>query len=94
MKIDKGMCIGCEECQPFCPVGAISTEIILGRDVSWIDREKCVECGVCLKSSVCPTDAIFAPDLEMPRRIRVESSKPLVPHTKSAYTNIGGGGTE
>jgi hypothetical protein len=35
-----------------------------------IDQDECVECGVCLKSGVCPVDAIFWPELGWPRGIR------------------------
>jgi Pyruvate/2-oxoacid:ferredoxin oxidoreductase delta subunit len=56
MLIDQETCIGCEDCQPYCPVQAIRT--IEGEDLSEIDQDECVECGVCLRAEVCPTDAI------------------------------------
>lgn len=91
MKIDKEACIGCEECHPYCPMGAIGTVEWEGESVSEVDQDECVECGICLRSEVCPTDAIEMPELEWPRSIRAVFSNPLLPHRS---TNIGGRGTE
>jgi len=38
----------------------------------------CVECGVCLRSEVCGTDAIYWPDLPWPRAIRQAFSAVLI----------------
>ena len=91
MLIDKEKCNGCEICHAYCPVGAITT--IAGRDVSVSEilQGDCVECGVCLRSGICPTGAIFMPELKWPRSIRAEFSNPLVPHRS---TKEGGRGTE
>jgi len=91
MKIDKEECIGCEDCHPYCTVGAITTVEWEGESVSEIDQDECVECSICLRSEVCSTDAIFMPDLEWPRSIRAAFSNPLIPHR---ITGIGGRGTE
>jgi Pyruvate/2-oxoacid:ferredoxin oxidoreductase delta subunit len=91
MIIDKGKCIGCEACHPYCTVGAISTVEWEGESVSEINQDECVECGVCLRAEVCPTDAIVMPELEWPRSIRAAFSNPLIPHR---ITGIGGRGTE
>lgn len=48
-------CQGClaHPCREVCPKGAI--EIVNGRSV--IDQEKCIKCGLCIKS--CPYNAIM-----------------------------------
>ena len=94
MKIDKEKCVGCMECQDYCPVGAITTIEWEGKSVSEVNQEECVECSVCLKSGVCPTDAIYMPKLEWPRTLRAEFSNPAVPYTsakKFGYQEPGGG---
>jgi NAD-dependent dihydropyrimidine dehydrogenase PreA subunit len=85
MKIDEDACTGCEICHPYCPVGAIGA--IEAEGVSWIIQDTCVECGVCLKADVCPTDAIYQPELEWPRSIRAAFSNP-----KARHPSTGGGG--
>ena len=89
MLIEKETCIGCEDCHPYCPVQAIQT--IEGDDLSEVDQDECVECGVCLRSEVCPTDAIFMPELKWPRSVRAFFSDPL---TKHPSTDLEGRGTE
>ena len=64
MKIDPDTCIGCEQCIPYCPMGAIH---LTDEEVSEIDRDECVECGVCLRSADCPTDAILETENPWPR---------------------------
>jgi NAD-dependent dihydropyrimidine dehydrogenase PreA subunit len=92
MLIDKEKCLGCEECQPYCPVGAISTIECEDGDVSEIDQAECVECGSCFKrSSVCPVDAVYMPKLEWPRSIREPFSNPDAKHPS---TTGQGRGTE
>ena len=92
MRIDKERCIGCEDCQPYCPVGAISTVECESGNVSEIDQAECVECGACFKrSSVCPVDAIYLPVLEWPRSIREPFSNPDAKHPS---TTGQGRGTE
>ncbi len=91
MKIEKEKCIGCEACRPYCPVRAI--EMVEGGNgpVAEIDQDECVECSVCLKSGVCPTDAIYMPELEWPRLIRASFSNPSSTHRS---VNEEGRGTE
>ncbi|TRZ76852.1 MAG: 4Fe-4S ferredoxin, partial [Deltaproteobacteria bacterium] len=92
MLIDKEKCIGCDECHPYCPVGAIAAVEWEGRSVSEIDQAGCVECGCCYKrSGVCPVDAIYMPKLEWPRSIREPFSNP---HIKHPSTTGQGRGTE
>ena len=47
MQIDKRKCVGCANCVPVCPVGAIS----IGADsLAEINTETCVECHNCYRS--------------------------------------------
>jgi len=87
MKIDPELCIACEECVPYCPMGAISMK----DDVAVTDQDECVECGICLRSGSCSVDAFIDEKAPWPRQIRAEFSNPLVPHHS---TGGGGRGTE
>jgi len=92
MLIDKEKCIGCDECHPYCPVGAIRAVDWEGRSVSEIDQVECVECGCCYeRSGVCPVEAITMPKLEWPRCLREYFSNP---HVKHPSTTGHGRGTE
>ena len=90
MKIDRDACTGCELCHPYCPVGAIAAVEQDEEMVSEVDQEACVECGVCLKVDVCPTEAIYQPELEWPRLLRAAFSNPMARHPSSG---AGGRGT-
>ncbi|MDI6725576.1 MAG: ferredoxin family protein [Smithellaceae bacterium] len=89
MKIDQEKCIACLECIDFCPMNCIAE----ADDVVFIDQDECVECGVCLRAGVCPTDAIYLPEEARcyPRALRAQFSDPGVQHPS---TNQGGRGTE
>ncbi|MDP3040760.1 MAG: 4Fe-4S binding protein [Deltaproteobacteria bacterium] len=89
MKIDPEKCSNCGTCQPYCTVGAIVES--KKREVREVIEDECVECGVCLRADVCPTDAIFQQELAWPRIVRQEFSNPLIRHPS---TDIGGRGTE
>ncbi|MFX0198704.1 MAG: NADH-quinone oxidoreductase subunit I [Candidatus Hodarchaeota archaeon] len=91
MKIDKENCTGCEACHPYCSVGAITSVEWEDEWVSEVNQDECVECGICLRSGVCPTDAIFMPELEWPRSIRASFSDPTAIHP---VTGMRGRGTE
>ena len=80
MNIDKERCTGCGICYPYCPVGAIHSTEFQNESMSEINPDKCVECSVCLRSGVCPTDALFMPELKWPRSIRAEFSDPMTRH--------------
>ncbi|PIU99994.1 MAG: (4Fe-4S)-binding protein [Syntrophobacterales bacterium CG03_land_8_20_14_0_80_58_14] len=83
--IDKELCIGCGDCLPVCPVGAIRLEA----EYAEIDEEMCVECGVCYRAKRCTVEAFKqAPDLPWPRIVRRVFSDPNAAHS----TTTGGWG--
>ncbi len=86
MILDKELCIGCEGCLSYCPMGAI--HMVDG--YAHIDRDECVECGVCLRSVDCPTGAFRHEELSWPRSLREAFSNPIVEHKE---TRIPGRGT-
>ena len=88
MKIDPDTCSGCEQCIPYCPMGAIH---LTDEEVSEIDWDECVECGVCLRNADCPTDSIVETENPWPRSVRGFFSNPLAEHEE---TRIPGRGTE
>jgi NAD-dependent dihydropyrimidine dehydrogenase PreA subunit len=89
MIVFKDACVGCGRCQPYCPAGAI----YFADYRSTVDQESCLECGTCLRSGVCPVDAIREPaNVYMyPRALRKYFSDPTSTH---AVTGIQGRGTE
>lgn len=87
MFIDKTQCITCESCIAYCPVGAIS----IHEEYAEIDREMCVECGVCYRDAGCPGDAFVWEELKWPRIIRRVFSDPTL---IKQDTKVTGRGTE
>lgn len=86
MILDEELCTGCEVCLSYCPMGAI--HMVDGS--AHIDRDECVECGVCLRAADCPTDAFRHEELGWPRSVREAFSNPIVEHSE---TRIPGRGT-
>ena len=89
MKINQDLCIGCGECLPYCPMGAIER----GKDTSQINWDECVECGICIRQIKCPVKAIYEPKetMEWPRSVRKVFSDPTSKHEN---TGVRGRGTE
>jgi len=87
MKIDADTCIACEQCLPYCPMGAIH----MGDGFAEIDADECVECGVCYRAKICPVDAFVEETHPWPRSIRSIFSNPLFEHKE---TRVPGRGTE
>ncbi len=86
--IDQALCVGCGQCVPLCPVGAIS----LDQGKSSIETDECTECGTCNRSMICPVDAIKGyGGLEWPRVLREIYSNPL---SENDITGVPGRGEE
>lgn len=93
MRIDNTKCIGCGQCRPFCTMSSIHfTRNLKGTKVHCtVDEDECVDCGICYRSKVCPTDALYQPIHGWPRSIRGTFSNPLAEHKE---TRVPGRGTE
>lgn len=87
MLIDEQLCSGCGECLDYCSVDAIEMK----GGVAAINLDLCVECSICRRSGVCPTDAFVEQELAWPRSIRSIFSNPL---TCFEATGVTGRGTE
>ena len=89
MIIHEELCVGCGQCQPYCPAEAIE----YGGLKSVVDQDKCLECGCCRRVAICPVDALGENPLayEYPRALRKNFSDPAAPHIA---TGIEGRGTE
>ncbi len=89
MRIDQDVCVGCEQCIPYCPVGAIKAT----DERVTIDEGLCVECTTCRRSSHCPVDALIDSEKvnNWPRSIRTLFSDPSTTHQ---VTQVNGRGTE
>ncbi len=87
MLIDEEKCIGCKQCLPYCPAGAI----LFHDKKASIDLDECVECNVCYRVGVCPEEAFVQQPLAWPRSVRAVYSDPLNVHKE---TGLAGRGTE
>ncbi len=73
--LEKSICIGCQACVAFCPIGAMrKTDIHL-------EPFKCISCGSCVRA--CPTQA-----LELEER-RIEDVTQIVYHKLGGESNHG-----
>ena len=86
MRINREKCTGCLKCIPFCCTRAIFEE----EKKCTIDRDRCVECEVCLNSKICPADAFEQTPLKWPRTLRRAFSSVNIEH---AWMGIEGRGT-
>lgn len=93
MLVDETKCIGCGRCHPYCPVQAMSFTRAAtdGRSCNSIDKDRCIECGVCERAQVCPVDALHMEELPWPRTVRGILSNPLL---EFKATGVPGRGTE
>ncbi|MHB0870422.1 MAG: 4Fe-4S binding protein [Chloroflexota bacterium] len=81
-------CNGCGLCVTYCPVRAISVQ----NKKAFIDRDQCVECGVCDRLGVCARSCFEKEEsLPWPRSVRAILSDPL---TCFKETGVTGRGTE
>jgi len=83
--IDPLLCIGCGQCAPLCPMGAIRS----ADETFSIDPNECAECGTCSREEICPVDAITTVKLEWPRVLRETFSNPLAKHETTGVTGRG-----
>lgn len=95
MIIDREACNGCRRCVPYCPMGAIiwhAKDREKGtKPYAEVNLDECVECNVCLRARVCPTEAIREQEMGWPRILRRAFSDPLYVHEG---TDVPGRGTE
>lgn len=87
---DPDACRGCLACVPYCPMGAIGPRDGDGGAVD-IDRRRCVECGTCARTGICPENAFRPEALAWPRVLRSMFSDPVTVHQG---TRVPGRGTE
>ncbi|MFX0034758.1 MAG: indolepyruvate ferredoxin oxidoreductase subunit alpha [Candidatus Hermodarchaeota archaeon] len=87
MEIKADLCTGCGQCIIICPVQAI--KLVDNRTI--IEKNLCVECGVCYRDAECNVKAIRYSRLKWPRIIRSPFSNVITPHK---ITGIPGRGTE
>ncbi len=85
MFINQENCTECENCVPYCPVGAIKVD----NNRVYINQIECVECGVCFRMAVCDFEAIQNPELEWPRIIRSHYSDARASHPETILMGRG-----
>mgnify|MGYP002378503846 CR=1 FL=1 len=87
MKLEPDRCFDCGDCVSVCPVDAIR----LQAGVISVDQARCVECGVCWRTGICPTSVFEPEELPWPRLVRALFSDPATEHRR---TRLAGRGTE
>ena len=87
MKVNPSHCFDCGDCLSICPVDAILKQ----EGAISIDQSRCVECGVCWRTNVCPTSVFEPEDLPWPRVLRALFSDPAIEHRR---TGVAGRGLE
>jgi Fe-S-cluster-containing hydrogenase component 2 len=87
-KINEEICIGCENCLPYCGVGAIT----MREEKAEIDPQVCTDCYVCIRNEVCPSGAIE----KTPFDSFIHQFKHVLsdPTETTAQTGVPGRGTE
>ncbi len=65
MRIDEWKCVGCGNCIPVCPVGAIYLDPAIGR--ARVNRDECVECHACYRSM--SKEHLYPPMVRAVRRV-------------------------
>ena len=58
-KVDREICIACEQCIKDCPVN----DIYLKEGKAHIKNEACIKCGHCI--AICPVKAVSTDDYDM-----------------------------
>ena len=61
--LDKDICIGCQACVGFCPIGAMR------KTVARIEPFKCISCGACVRA--CPEHALELIEEPLEEKIEV-----------------------
>jgi len=85
MKVNE-TCVGCEACLPYCTQGAIFMEEARAS----VNRDLCVECGVCIDSEICPVSA-FEEDPDDLAAFKRPFGRLLAKHTDSKTVTKGSG---
>ena len=68
ISVSNELCVGCEDCIPSCPFGALSMD----NEIAVIDIQTCTLCGSCVDA--CPAEAI-AISVERKSHVNLDSYK-------------------
>lgn len=85
MKVLQSRCDGCGECLTICPTDAIGFR----ENTIFVDRDQCVECGVCWRTTVCPHGVFAQEALVWPRVLRAMFSDPATEHRRTGLAGRG-----